>query len=147
MSKFSSAIRRPGWILAFATIGGIIWGGYTFINNASDASVYVTNCGQLQYKSSKIIGACGDGGIGVTKIHWESWNKKHAEGKGLFFVNNCNPSCADGKIVESEVSVSLSKLAKEQNKNTYTQIKITNRKKVNLPELDSRSVYWNLNEL
>lgn len=147
MSKFSRAIRKPGWILGFATLGGIIWAGYGLINSATDSSVYVVSCGKLQFKSSQITGACGDNGIGVTKINWDSWNKKRAEGKAIFYSNDCNPDCANGKTIESEVSVSLSKLETIQGKPTYTQLKITNRTKSNLPGLNSRIVYWNLNEL
>jgi hypothetical protein len=147
MSKFSSAIRKPGWILGFATIGGIIWAANGLINSATDSNVYVINCEKLQYRSSQITGACGDDGIGVTKIHWDIWNKKKAEGKALFYMNNCDPDCADGKTVETEVSVALSKLETIQGKLTYTQLKITNRVKQNLPGHNSRFVYWNLNEL
>ena len=147
MNKLSSAIRKPGWILALATIGGVIWAGTGLINSASESNIYVVTCGQLEYRSSQITGACGDDGIGVTKIHWDVWNKKRAEGKALFYANNCEPDCASGKTVESEVRVSLSKLMTIQGKSTYTQIKITNREKKNLPGLASRSIYWNLNEL
>ena len=147
MSRFSSAIRKPGWILGLATLGGIIWAGYGLINSATDSNVYVITCGELEYRSSQITGACGDDGVGVTKIKWDIWNKKRAEGKALFYVNNCEPDCAEGKTIESEVSVSLSKLMTIQGKPTYTQIKITNREEKNLPGMKVRTLYWNLNEL
>lgn len=144
---WAKLIRRQGWILAVATIFGLIYGGYTFIKHASDASVYVINCGEQQYRSSQITGACGDNGVGVTKIHWESWNKRYAEGKALFYINDCKPDCAQGKLIETEVKVSLSKLKIIQGKPTYTQIKITNREKKPLPGNKARVVYWNLNEI
>lgn len=144
MNRISKAIRKPGWILGIATIGGIIWAGYGLINNATDSNVYVVSCGKLQFKPSQITGACGDNGIGVTKINWDSWNKKRAEGKAIFYANNCRPDCANGKTIESEVSISLSKLKSIQKKAAYSQIKISNRARSNLPGLNIRSVYWNL---
>ena len=147
MNNLSNLIRKPGWILAFATVGGIIWATTGLINSATDSSVYVITCGKLEYRSSQITGACGDDGIGVTKIHWDSWNKRRAEGKAIFYANNCKPDCAEGKTIETEVQVSLSKIKIIQGKSTYTQIKITNRENRNLPGIKARFVYWNLNEI
>lgn len=42
------------------------------------------------------ISNCGDGAVGVTRLHWTSWNSHLASGYGTYFLNDCTPTCAGG---------------------------------------------------
>ena len=88
-------------------------------------TAYTFECEFPVTKPTGITEACGDGNTGVDHIKWKSWGLKKAIGVGERFWNDCDPDCADGKTVETEVSVALSKMATIQGKLTYTQLKIT----------------------
>jgi hypothetical protein len=42
------------------------------------------------------ISNCGDGAVGVTRLHWTSWNSHLASGYGIYFLNDCTPTCVGG---------------------------------------------------
>lgn len=42
------------------------------------------------------ISNCGDGAVGVTRLHWTSWTSHLASGYGTYFLNDCTPTCAGG---------------------------------------------------
>ena len=42
------------------------------------------------------ISNCGDGAVGVTRLHWMSWNSHLASGYGIYFLNDCTPTCVAG---------------------------------------------------
>lgn len=42
------------------------------------------------------IDNCGDGSVGLTALHWTSWNAHLASGYGTYYLNDCTPTCAGG---------------------------------------------------
>ena len=42
------------------------------------------------------ISNCGDGAVGVTRLHWTSWTSHLASGYGTYFLNDCTPTCVGG---------------------------------------------------
>jgi hypothetical protein len=42
------------------------------------------------------ISNCGDGAVGVTRLHWTSWTSHLASGYGTYFLNDCTPTCVAG---------------------------------------------------
>lgn len=42
------------------------------------------------------IDNCGDGAVGVTALHWTSWNSHLASGYGTYYLNDCTPTCVGG---------------------------------------------------
>ena len=42
------------------------------------------------------ISNCGDGAVGVTRLHWTSWTSHLASGYGIYFLNDCTPTCVGG---------------------------------------------------
>ena len=42
------------------------------------------------------ISNCGDGAVGLTRLHWTSWTRHLASGYGTYFLNDCTPTCAGG---------------------------------------------------
>jgi hypothetical protein len=69
---------------------------------------YFNDCGLTQYKPDMITQYCADAGTGVVKIKWSSWTSTRATGTGSYYVNQCDPNCADGKLVWAKVKVVLS---------------------------------------
>ena len=67
------------------------------------------NCtGKLQYKPKTIIVFCADGGAVVRRISWSSWGDREARGSSSrAAVNDCEPSCAQGKFHRYSVRLVL----------------------------------------
>ena len=42
------------------------------------------------------IDNCGDGSVGLSGLHWTSWNAHLASGYGTYYLNDCTPTCANG---------------------------------------------------
>jgi hypothetical protein len=42
------------------------------------------------------ISNCGDGAVGLTRLHWTSWTSHLASGYGTYFLNDCTPTCVAG---------------------------------------------------
>jgi hypothetical protein len=59
------------------------------------------------------------------KLHWTTWNGTEALGTGYQWIDNCSPSCANGKF--SLYPVSLKATAPKQEKKYYifTKLKVT----------------------
>ena len=81
---------------------------------------------------------------GIGEIEWDTWGAKGARGTGLYGVNLCDPSCADGKWKFAEVDVSLSKKIKAHGKTVLTRIDIIAKERKNLPQSNSSSLGWDL---
>jgi hypothetical protein len=72
--------------------------------------VLTWDCEFPEYKPKAITLTCADGGFYVDQVTWSTWTKEGATGSGIFHENLCDPSCAEGKIVEAEVIVKLGQL-------------------------------------
>jgi hypothetical protein len=42
------------------------------------------------------ISNCGDGAVGLARLHWTSWTSHLASGYGTYFLNDCTPTCVGG---------------------------------------------------
>lgn len=51
--------------------------------------------------------ACADDGDQLNALHWTSWSPGYATGTGIQAMNDCVPSCADGKVRDYPVRVIL----------------------------------------
>jgi len=71
--------------------------------------------------------SCGDGGNGITGAHWTSWTPSGATGTGTEYLNDCTPNCAEGKIIDYPVDISLtgSYLAAQDLPFAYAKITFT----------------------
>lgn len=144
---FSQARRSKGWILLLATILGLGIGGYSFISSARENHVYVVNCGIVDYKPGAILQTCADGNIAISQIEWESWSQAGARGKAIYIVNDCNPDCASGKGLTSEVTFTLTgdnPLAVVNGKKVLNHLTIKTHDKKFLPLKSSNTETWDL---
>lgn len=64
------------------------------------AAVYIGRCfapgDQLQIEPSSVPYGC-DGTGTLINMHWTSWAQQGANGAGSTSLNDCNPTCAEGK--------------------------------------------------
>jgi hypothetical protein len=56
----------------------------------------MTDCQHLRTAPRSILFACGDGNFFVDHLTWFRWHPWKAVGGGLFHLNDCRPSCAEG---------------------------------------------------
>ena len=123
---------------------GLSFGGYTFVNRAVSSQVYVSNCGLLDYKPTAMLKFCVETSEGISKIEWLTWNADGATGKGLYQVNDCQPSCEIGTIHFAEVEIILSKGKVIDGKRALTFITIESAKGAKLPLSNSSKDAWPL---
>ena len=142
MKNFRHYRSSKGWIVLLATVVGLSYGGYTFIHRAVTSQVYVTNCGIQDYKPTTIIKFCADAGVGIGAIKWNSWNTDGATGEGTYQINDCSPSCVEGKQHYANVTIELSKSKIINGKPTLTYIKVMTKDGENLPLSDSPTDSW-----
>lgn len=71
--------------------------------------------------------SCGDGGNGLTRVHWTNWTPAGATGAGTEYLNDCTPNCAEGKIIDYPVDIALtgSYLAAQGEPFSYAKITLT----------------------
>jgi hypothetical protein len=58
----------------------------------------MTDCIHLRTTPRRILFACGDGTFYVDHLRWFRWRTWRAFGGGLFHMNDCRPSCAEGRF-------------------------------------------------
>ncbi len=140
--KFSQLRHSKGWIVLLATLLGVSYGGYTFVNRAVTTQVYVTNCGILDYKPTTIIKFCADAGVLISQIEWDTWSADGAAGIGEYQINDCVPSCVAGKLHFAHVDIVLSKEKSIKGKKALTFISIKTKDGKNLPTSNSPTDAW-----
>lgn len=131
-------------VLAIVTVIGISLGTVTYLNRALLEHVYVYNCGIVDYKPQSMTPFCADAGAGVGNLEWDTWELKGAEGTGLYGVNMCEPTCADGKWKFAEVNVALTKTVKANGKTILTRIDLVTKDDKILPRSNSPKYGWDL---
>lgn len=85
------------------------------------------NTGKPLVEPTNYVLSCGDGGNGLTGVHWTSWTPNGATGVGTEYLNDCLPNCAEGKIIDYPVDISLtgSYLAEQDEPFSYAKITLT----------------------
>lgn len=112
----------------------------------SPSQVYTWDCELPVQKPNAITLTCGDGGMYVDHIDWSRWDAKGAKGRGVYSVNDCDPSCADGTFLHVTVSVTLVDLEQFKGKHFFRMLVIRTNDGKNLPMLDSDNYEWDIME-
>jgi hypothetical protein len=79
---------------------------------ARPATRVVANCVDAVYKPKRIIIACGDGNLVLTKMRYKTWTAHEATGSGTMYVNECEPDCASGKWATTYTHFTLDRTKK-----------------------------------
>lgn len=98
------------------------------------SEVYTWDCEYPEVKPEAITITCADGGISVNRIEWSRWNQSGAEGIGFYSVNDCDPNCAEGTILEIPVRAFLRDLITYKNKQYLRRLEIKSVSGENLPQ-------------
>ena len=96
--------------------------------NVKPEEVLTFDCEIPVHKPDYITLTCADGGIAVEEIKWQSWGVKEAIGTGVYAENNCQPDCANGKLIKTPVVLSLTNLIEYKSKFYLKDLAITTQK-------------------
>ena len=67
--------------------------------SAGERRMAVTyDCQHVRVQPRWVVFACGDGGFFVRRLEWHSWHRSGAKATGIFHMNDCRPSCAEGEF-------------------------------------------------
>ena len=100
-------------------------------STASNASeVFYSGCGYgYSQKPSSITLTCADGGMYIDQISYSEWTSTNAEGAGTFYMNDCDPDCASGNMIEIPVTISIGKPRVDaQGKMIFSELVMTSKK-------------------
>jgi hypothetical protein len=137
-------MHKKKFTRAVATISlfALIFTGIT-TNAQAAPPAYVNDCGYPEYKPQSLTQYCADAGTGVTKIKWSSWTSTRAVGTGSYYVNLCEPDCADGKLVWAKVKVVLSGAKLTRGKRYLMNVTVSSINGRPLPEsAQSNTISW-----
>lgn len=60
------------------------------------SDVYTFSCELVLRKPTAFSTTCADFGVAIFEVKWSMWSAEGARGRGIYSVNDCNPSCAEG---------------------------------------------------
>jgi hypothetical protein len=112
----------------------------------SPSKVLTWDCEYPEQKPEAITLTCADGGMYIDQIEWSRWDSKGAQGIGIYNVNNCDPSCAEGTYSRTRVKVHLSRLTKYQGEYLLRTLVIRTFTGENLPNRQENSYEWDVME-
>ena len=134
--------RKGRQAIAIALLLTLMIAGTT-TNAQAAPSAYFNDCGYPAYKPQSITQYCADAGTGVVKIKWTSWTSTRATGTGSYYVNLCEPDCADGKLVWAKVKVVLSGAKFTRGKRYLMNVTVSSLNGKALPEsANSNKIGW-----
>jgi hypothetical protein len=108
----------------------------------SPSQVYTWDCEIPVQRPEAITLTCADGGMYIDQIDWSRWDSKGAQGVGIYNVNNCKPSCAEGAYSHTRVKVHLSRLTGYRSEYYLRTLVIRTLSGENLPMLKSDIYIW-----
>ena len=103
------------------------------------------NCEIPVQRPEQIMLTCADGGMIVTDIKWQVWETNGASGSGIYSQNMCEPSCAEGKRVDTPVRVKLSELFEYKGRNVLRTLDIEAVSGRELPN-GAKGFSWDVSE-
>mgnify|MGYP003349360050 CR=1 FL=1 len=103
---------------------GCIQANPPVVAQATD-SIYVVNCVTFEQKPTDLVLYCADAGQILSQIKWSSWENDKAVGSGVSTTNDCEPNCAAGTDVVSNVEITLTKpVTSSDGKRVFSQIEM-----------------------
>ena len=109
------------------------------------AGIWTYDCEFPVQRPEQIMLTCADGGMIVIDIKWQEWEFNGAIGSGIYSQNMCQPSCAEGKRVDTPVRVKLSELFEYKGRNVLRTLDIEAVSGRELPNGNSR-ISWDVSE-
>lgn len=86
----------------------------------------VADCFAGTMQPSRMTLACADNGFRARQLSWSRWGRKQALGRGVFVINDCEPSCIVGNFQQREGRIVLKerRFCKELNKYVFMSGKV-----------------------
>lgn len=112
----------------------------------SPSQLYTWDCELPVHKPDAITLTCGDGGMYLDHIDWSRWDARKAQGSAIFNINECDPSCAEGKFLHTPVNISLTKIQEYKGKHFLRTLVIRTNDGKNLPMFGSDTYQWDVME-
>ena len=108
------------------------------------SDVYTWDCEYPERKPEAITLTCGDGGQYIDEITWNTWGGTGAQGTGIYHVNDCDPSCAEGNFHSTSVTIALSDLETYQGESYLRSMIFETTSGENLPNSGKSFYQWDL---
>ncbi len=90
-----------------------------------DSDIYVVNCVTFEQKPVELVLYCADAGQILTDIKWSIWTGTEAIGYGTSTTNDCEPNCAAGTDVVTNVDIKLIKpVTSAEGRQVFSQIEM-----------------------
>ena len=87
--------------------------------------MYIDECGMnLVQAPTDLTVTCADGNERLTGLKWWNWGIEEAGATGFLEMNDCEPSCADGKTVAYPVVVMADGIDKGEASARYTNLDV-----------------------
>jgi hypothetical protein len=112
---------------------------------AKVVGVWTYDCEFPVQRPEQIMLTCADGGMILTDIKWQEWERIGATGSGIYSQNMCEPSCAEGKRVDTPVRVKLSELFEYKGRNVLRTLDIEAVSGRELPN-GAKGFSWDVSE-
>jgi len=91
---------------------------------AAQRTRVVARCTHLAVKPRKVIVTCADGGIYVVFRHYRSWTHTVALGRGVYWVNDCKPSCAGGTFHHHRAHLRLGRVVRTRRGPVFSRLHV-----------------------
>jgi hypothetical protein len=83
-----------------------------------------SDCGHLTVKPVNIVITCADANYQLRGLAWTSWGASTVQGTGTAHINDCTPTCSNGKERTYPVETTLAKLTKCGSSSRYLRLTI-----------------------
>jgi hypothetical protein len=112
-------------IVAIGTLSGCSQSSPNPVSQAENDDIYVVNCVTFEQKPVELVLYCADAGQILSEITWSNWTGQEALGKGISTTNDCEPNCAAGTDVVTNVDIKLIKpVTSEEGRRVFSQIEM-----------------------
>jgi hypothetical protein len=125
-------MRPRSWLLVAATVAA----ASSVAASAAQATAVqrIGGCAPDRARPTRVILACGDAALGLTRMRWTSWGGSAARGHGFVSINDCEPYCAAGTFHQYRVRVVADRPKVCQGTRVYTRVTFVPSRGVVLPQ-------------
>jgi len=87
-------------------------------------TLVVASCTHLAVKPRRVVVTCADGGIYVVFRHYRFWTRTAAQGRGVYWINDCKPSCAGGTFHHHRAHLRLARVVKTRRGPVFSRLHV-----------------------
>jgi len=84
----------------------------------------VASCSHLAVKPRRVVVTCADGNIYVVFRHYATWTHTAARGRGVYWINDCKPSCAGGTFHHYRAHLRLARVVKTRRGAVFSRLHV-----------------------